>query len=119
MYFIFNIDKFKEINKPIIYISAKTGEGLEDLYKEISKIYKFEEIINNNELIVVNNRHKNLINNSLNEINNTIETLNNNMPEDIVSNNIKMVLEELGKITGETVTDDVINSIFSKFCLGK
>jgi tRNA modification GTPase len=114
-----NIDKFSKINKPIIQISAKTGEGLEDLYKEISNIYKLKEIVNNNELIVVNNRHKNLINNSLNEINKTIESLNNNMPEDIISNNLKMVLEELGKITGETVTEDVISSIFSKFCLGK
>jgi tRNA modification GTPase len=114
-----DIDVFKSLNKPIIHISAKTGEGLEDLYKEISRIYKFEEIVNNNELIVVNNRHKSLINNSLNEIYKTIKSLDDNMPEDIISNNIKYVLEELGKITGETVTDDVINSIFSKFCLGK
>ena len=41
------------------------------------------------------------------------------MPIDIISGNLKEILEELGKITGETVTDDVIKEIFSKFCLGK
>ena len=47
------------------------------------------------------------------------ETIKNNMPIDIISTNLKEILEELGKITGETVTEDVINEIFSKFCLGK
>ena len=47
------------------------------------------------------------------------KTIYNNMPIDIISTNLKEILEELGKITGETVTEDVINEIFSKFCLGK
>ena len=47
------------------------------------------------------------------------ETILSNMPIDIISTYLKEIIEELGKITGETVTEDVINEIFSKFCLGK
>jgi len=47
------------------------------------------------------------------------ETIINNMPIDIISTYLKEIIEELGKITGETVTEDVISEIFSKFCLGK
>ena len=114
-----NLEIINKLNKPIIRISAKTGEGLEDLYKEIAHIFNFNEIVNNGELIVVNNRHKNLIKNSIIELEKAEDTIRQNMPEEIISTNIRMVLDELGKITGETVTDDVINSIFSKFCLGK
>ena len=48
-----------------------------------------------------------------------IEAINSGMPEEIISTNIRQILYELGKITGDEVTDDVINQIFSKFCLGK
>lgn len=47
------------------------------------------------------------------------ETLTMGMPVDVVAIYIKEILEKLGKITGETVTDDIISEIFSKFCLGK
>ena len=53
------------------------------------------------------------------EIKQAQEAIENNMPSEIISTNIRNALEELGKITGETVTDDVIKEIFSKFCLGK
>ena len=47
------------------------------------------------------------------------QTIVDKMTIDIISGNLKEIIEELGKITGETVTEDVINEIFSKFCLGK
>ena len=53
------------------------------------------------------------------EINQAKDSINKNMPYEIISTNIWNALSELGKITGETVTDDVIKEIFSKFCLGK
>lgn len=114
-----NIEKINEINKPIIKISTKTKEGINNLYNEISKIYKLKEIANNGELIVSNNRHKKLIKNAKNNLQEARQTIINNLPIDIISGNLKEILEELGKITGETVTEDVIKEIFSKFCLGK
>ena len=114
-----NIEKINEINKPIIKISTKTKEGINNLYNEISKIYKLKEIANNGELIVSNNRHKKLIKNAKNNLLEARQTIINNLPIDIISGNLKEILEELGKITGETVTENVIKEIFSKFCLGK
>ena len=114
-----NIEKINQIKKPIIKISTKTREGIEDLYKEISKIYKLNEIANNGEIIISNNRHKKLIRNAIKNVEEARQTILVKMPIDIISSNLKEILEELGKITGESVTEDVINEIFSKFCLGK
>ena len=107
------------IRKPIIKLSTKTREGINDLYKEISKIYKLNEIANNGEIIVSNNIHKKLIRNAMANLQEAKSTILAKMPIDIISGNLREILEELGKITGETVTEDVINEIFSKFCLGK
>lgn len=116
---IIKVDEFKEINKPVIEISTKTKEGIDKLYEEISKMFKLKEIANDGETIISNVRHKNIIINSRRNLEKARETINNNMPIDIISTYLKEIIEELGKITGETVTDDVITEIFSKFCLGK
>lgn len=114
-----NIEKINKINKPIIKISTKTREGIDDLYNKISEIYNLNEIANNGEIIVSNNRHKKIIKNVKINLEEAKKTILAKMPIDIISGNLKEVLEELGKITGETATEDVINEIFSKFCLGK
>ena len=114
-----NMKKLEKLNKPIIKLSTKTREGINDLYKEISKIYKLNEIANNGEIIVSNNRHKKLIRNAMANLQEAMSTILAKMPIDIISGNLREILEELGKITGETVSEDVINEIFSKFCLGK
>ena len=114
-----NIEIMRQMKKPIIKISTKTREGIEDLYKEISQIYKLNEIANDGEIIISNNRHKKLIRNAIKNVNEAKQTILVKMPIDIISSNLKEVLEELGKITGDSVTEDVINEIFSKFCLGK
>lgn len=114
-----SLDEIKRVDKPIVEISTKTREGLEELYSEISKLFKLKEIANDGETIVSNVRHKNIIINSRKNLNKARETIRNNMPIDIISGHLKEIIEELGKITGETVTEDVIAEIFSKFCLGK
>ena len=114
-----NIEKIKEVNKPIVEISTKTRDGIDKLYKEISNIFKLNEIASNGELIISNNRHKSLIINARKNLQKSRETIVNNMPIDIISTYLKDILEELGKITGQTVTEEVINEIFAKFCLGK
>ena len=114
-----NFSEIKKIGKPIVEISTKTREGLDELYSEISRLFKLKEIANDGETIVSNVRHKNIIINSRKNLNKARETIKNNMPIDIISGHLKEIIEELGKITGETVTEDVIAEIFSKFCLGK
>lgn len=77
------------------------------------------KLLNGGEIIVSNNRHKILIKNARKNIEECKETINKNMPIDVISSNIREILENLGEITGESVTEDIINEIFSKFCLGK
>ncbi len=107
------------LGKPIVEISTKTRAGIDEFYEEISKMFKLKEIANDGETIVTNVRHKNIIINSRKNLEKAKETINLGMPIDIISTYLKEIIEELGKITGETVTEDVINEIFSKFCLGK
>ena len=72
-----------------------------------------------NTSIITNIRHKEAIKNAKNNISDAIKAIYNEMPIDITAIYFKQSIEEINKITGESVTDDIINEIFSKFCLGK
>ena len=85
----------------------------------ISNMFNNNEISMNDGVIITNIRHKNQIDKAINSINEAIEANENGLPIDIVSIPIKQVLNDLSAITGEDVSEDIINEIFSKFCLGK
>ncbi len=106
-------------NKKIIKISAKNGENIDELYRTISDMYQINDIEIDDGEVLTNIRHKNQIDEAINSVNKTRETINNNMPVDIIEIYLKQVLSDLGKITGDDITEDIINEIFSKFCLGK
>ena len=114
-----NINYFENFSKNTILMSMKTQEGFQELLKKMQEITSIETVNSDGELLAINSRHKSLINKAINSINKAIVTLNQGLPIDVIAIYIKEILEELGKITGETVTDDVITEIFSKFCLGK
>jgi tRNA modification GTPase len=117
-----NLENNKEIintNKKIIKISTKNREGIDKLYNEIEKMFNLKEIDIDNGNLITNIRHKNQITASIKNLNDAIEAIKLNLPTDIISISIKQCLDDLGKITGENVTEDIINEIFSKFCLGK
>ena len=114
-----NDSRFKEITENVIKISALNGEGLEKLYSLISKMFSLEEINVDNDVIITNLRHKNLISRAIENVKKAKDTVEQNMPIDIIAIFVKDILEDLGNITGEIVTDDIINEIFAKFCLGK
>ena len=110
---------FKEFSENIVKISALNQDGLENLYELISKMFNLNQINFDNDIIITNLRHKNLITKALENVKKAKENTLNNMPIDIIAIFIKDILEDLGSITGEFVTDDIINEIFAKFCLGK
>ncbi len=114
-----NNEQILSLNKPVIEISAQKRDGIEELYNQIINIFKINEINTENSTIITNVRHKNAIVCAEENLNKIKEVLNNGMPTDIVSIYLKNAIEELNKITGENVTEDIINEIFSKFCLGK
>ena len=114
-----NAEIFKKYNKTIIDISTKEKIGINRLYDEIVKMFRVNEINMNDGVIVTNIRHKNQIEKALQSLEESIISICKGMPIDITSVYIKQIIAELNSITGEDVSEDIINEIFSKFCLGK
>lgn len=117
-----NLENCKEIieaNKKVLKISLVSESNLSDLYNELDIMFGLEQIMPDNEIMITNMRHKELIEEAIKHLREAKRSLEENMPVDIISINIKEVLQDLGKITGENVSEDVIKEIFSKFCLGK
>ncbi len=113
------INELQKYNKDIIKISAKTGNGVENLYDRIYEMYKINDIELDDGEILTNIRHKGQIDEAIKSINAVKDTIDNHMPVDIIEIYLKQVLADLGKITGDDISEDIINEIFSKFCLGK
>lgn len=114
-----NKKEIKETNKPIVEMAVKEEKGLDNLYKELIDMFNLNQINLDNELIITNIRHQNLINKAIESTRMALNDLKMSMPIDIISINIKQILEHLGEITGDNVSEDIIKNIFSKFCLGK
>ena len=112
-------EEFKKVTNSVIEISALNNIGIDYLYEEITNLFEINEINIDNDIVITNIRHKNLIHQAIVTIEKTKETIQKKMPIDIVAVYIREILEDLGNITGEFVTEDIINEIFSKFCLGK
>ena len=106
-------------NKTVIKASMKTKMGLDILYNKIKELFNNDELKINDGIIITNVRHKNLIHRAIENINKAQNSIKEDMPIDITAICIKETLESLGEITGNNVSDDIINKIFSKFCLGK
>lgn len=103
----------------VIKISALKKEGIDDLYEKITELFNLNEINVDNDIVITNERHKIQIQKAINNLKNAKESLENNMPIDIVSIGLKGILTDLGEITGEEASEEIINEIFSRFCLGK
>lgn len=111
--------RLNEVGSKIIKISALNNIGIDKLYNEITNLFNLNEINLDNEIVITNVRHKNLISKAIKNVKKAKETIENKMTLDIISIFIKDILEDLGNITGEIVTDEIIDEIFAKFCLGK
>lgn len=111
--------KLKNASENILKISAKNGEGIEKLYELISNMFGKKEISMNDGIIITNIRHKNQIDKAITSVDEALLSSEQGLPIDIVSIPIKQILYDLSVITGEDVSEDIINEIFSKFCLGK
>ncbi len=114
-----NDERLTNVSNCILKISALNKIGIDELYEKISELFSLNEINFDNEILITNIRHKNIISKALENVKKANEALNMCMPIDIITIYIKSVLEDLGEITGEVVSEDIINEIFSKFCLGK
>lgn len=114
-----NNENLKKLSGNIIKMSALKNIGIDKLYEKITEMFNLNEINLDNENVITNVRQKNLITKVIENVKKAKETIEQKMPIDIVAIFIKDILEDLGKITGEVVTEDIIEEIFANFCLGK
>ena len=112
-----NVSEFD--NKPVITFSAKTGDGLDELENKIRNLFYEGKVKYNDELYITNARQKESLINAKNSIEEVIKSVENDMPEDFYSIDLMDAYTYLGQIIGESVEDDLVNEIFSKFCMGK
>lgn len=103
----------------VISISAKERVGIENLEEEIKAMFYHGEIDFNDEVTITNVRHKNALEQAYRSLEMVKQSVENAMPEDFYSIDLMDSYEQLGLIIGEAVEDDLVNEIFSKFCMGK
>lgn len=99
-------------------VSAKTGEGIEIL-KNIIKDMFFKGEIDSENVFITNNRHKEALIRAKENIESALNTLSTVFAIDLASIDLRNAWSNLGEITGDTLEEDIIHKIFSKFCLGK
>lgn len=109
----------KYIDKPIISISAKHKEGITEIEDTIKDMFFKGDISFNDEIFITNARHKNALADSKESLELVLRSIADRMPEDFFSIDLMNAYESLGNIIGESVEDDLVNEIFSKFCMGK
>ena len=109
----------KHLNAKVIAISAKNHTGIQELEDTIKEMFFHGEVSLNDEVYITNVRQKTSLQEALDSLHLVMQSIEDGMPEDFYSIDLMNAYEELGKIIGEAVEDDLVNEIFSKFCMGK
>ena len=104
---------------PVLVISAKEGEGIQELEEKIRSLFFQGEVDFNDEVLITNLRQKQALADAANSLTMVIESIENEMPEDFFTIDLKDAYTSLGFIIGEEIGDDLANEIFGKFCMGK
>ena len=115
-------DLFRSRNKecpPLLFCSLQTGEGMDELGAFVSGLFHTGEIAEKNEIFLTNLRHKDAVKEALESICLVKDSIENGMSEDFFSIDLMNAYRVLGTILGEAVEDDLVEEIFSKFCMGK
>lgn len=105
--------------RPVLWISAKDGAGLDQLEKIIFDMVMEGRIANPDTVLVTSVRHKNALEKAAAHLEDAREGIKNSVPVDITAIDIRAAWESLGEITGSTVTEDLLDRIFADFCIGK
>ena len=111
--------EFLDPDDPVITISAKYGQGMYDFITELKKLMFHGKIDANQEIYITNARHKNALSDALDSLRCVKESIEQGMPEDFLTIDMMNAYEKLGRIVGESVEEDLVNEIFSRFCTGK
>ena len=109
----------KYLNHEVIKVSMKEQKGVAELEEVIKKMFFHGKLEFNEEVYITNARHKAALLHASNSLNMVLESIVMDMPEDFYSIDLLSAYKALGRILGEEIDDDVVNEIFSKFCMGK
>lgn len=109
----------KRLNKPILSISAKNNTGIHELEKLIEEMFFSGKLSFNDEVYITNIRQKNALAEAESSLKMVLQSIDDGMPEDFFTIDMMNAYEVLGTIIGESVGEDLVNEIFSKFCMGK
>ena len=108
-----------EIKDDYITGNTMSDNGLDNLKNKIIELFDLEKLEQSNLEIVSSTRAINLIKEALKHIDNAINNISNEIPVDMIAIDIKAAWDALGEITGESYQDELLDTLFSKFCLGK
>ena len=109
----------ERLDKPVIPISAKEEQGIDRLEQTVKDMFYDGNLSFNDQIYITNMRQKAALSEALESLKQVMTSIQNQMPEDFFSIDLMNAYEELGSITGESVGEDLVNEIFSKFCMGK
>ena len=107
------------LKAPVIEVSAKKLLGIDEFESIIKNLFFAGNLSFNNEIYITNLRQKTALEDAYHSLLKVKESIENGMPEDFYSIDLMAAYESLGSITGETAGEDLVNEIFSKFCMGK
>lgn len=107
------------LDQKIIKVSMKENQGVDELENAIKELFFHRKVELNDEVYITNARHKAALSNAKDSLNMVLDSIAMEMPEDFYSIDLMNTYEELGNILGESLGEDLVNEIFSKFCTGK
>ena len=107
------------VQLPMIEISAKEEQGIREFEETVRSMFLKGKLSFNEEVYITNARQKSALADALESMKKVVESIDAGMPEDFYSIDLMDAYESLGNITGEAIGEDLVNEIFSKFCMGK
>ena len=115
------LEKVKEFvnSEDIIEISALKHQGIEQLQDKIESMVYHGSVKNSSNLMITNSRHKDALFKAYESINDAINAIDQRMPYDFIEVDFKNIWDYLGYINGDTVREDLLDTIFANFCIGK
>jgi len=109
----------EHLNKPVFKISAKNDLGLEEFKDCVKEMFFQGQVAFNDQIYITNIRHKDALDQARKSLLQVLDSMEQGMPEDFLSIDLMSAYEVLGEIIGESVGEDLVNTIFAEFCMGK
>lgn len=112
-------ETIRKLGFPVLRISVTEKRGINKLKGELKKQLIGDRSLETEEIVITSSRHKNVIEETIDALKQAVKSVKMNSTEEIISVDLRLALDKLGEITGETTSEDILNHIFQNFCIGK